>query len=174
MKKTMMAVVGLAMAVVLTGCRGSALSESPSSVAEDFAKAIIQRRPAEALDLCDVKLYGQSVGRDLRIRPSMKSKSYVRRLKDDFEKDGKKIDDDMLEGVAVMEVIMTPSDIFPKYHLDGKECTGETAAVTIQFVKGKDKKSKGMEVELLKIDGSWKVIGYSMTSLSDDLIDDDD
>ena len=55
-----MTVVGLILSGVLSGCNNSGIEISPSIVAEDFVKAIIQKNPSEALDLCDIKLYGTS------------------------------------------------------------------------------------------------------------------
>ena len=58
MKKMMMAVAGLAMAVALTGCGGG----SPKGVAEKFVLAIIQKDPGKAIEFYDDQL--QSDGRD--------------------------------------------------------------------------------------------------------------
>ena len=163
-----MTVVGLILSGVLSGCNNSGIEISPSIVAEDFVKAIIQKNPSEALDLCDIKLYGTSFRPGFEIKPTLKSKSDIRNLKEEFEMRGKEIDDDKLEGVAVMEVIMTPTEFFPTYHVDGKEYTGESAEVTVQYMRGDDKKTKGMKVRLVKVDGLWKVMGYDMVSNLDD------
>ena len=163
-----MTVVGLILSGVLSGCNNSGIEISPSIVAEDFVKAIIQKNPSEALDLCDIKLYGTSFRPGFEIKPTLKSKSDIRNLKEEFEMRGKESDDDKLEGVAVMEVIMTPTEFFPTYHVDGKEYTGESAEVTVQYMRGDDKKTKGMKVRLVKVDGLWKVMGYDMVSNLDD------
>ena len=166
--KKMLMVAGVALAIVLSGCQKVGLGSSPSNVAVDFAKAIIQKNPSEALELCDIKLYSSLSHRGFDINPSVKSKSEIKRIKENFEKDGKDLDDDRCEGVAIMEVITTPSDLFPTYHVDGKEYTGESAKVTVQYVRGKDKKSKGLLVNLIKVDGAWKVTGYDTLSNLDD------
>ena len=161
--KKMLMVAGVELAVVLSGCQKVGLGSSPSDVAVDFARAIVQKDPSAALDLCDIKLYGGG-----NFRPTLKSKSQIKDIKEKFERDGKELDDDKCEGIAIMEVIMTPSDLLPTYHVDGQEYTGESARVTVQYVRGKDKKSKGMTVSLIKVDGLWKVIGYTMESDLDD------
>ena len=162
--KKMLMVAGVALAIVLSGCQKVGVGSSPSDVAVDFAKAIIQKDPTEALELCDIKLYGSN-----SFNPTVKSKKQVKEMiKDQFERDGKNLDDDRCEGVAIMEVIETPSDLFPTYHVDGKEYTGERAKVTVQYVRGKDKKTKGLLVNLMKIDGAWKVTGYDTLSNLDD------
>ena len=168
MTRMILTVVGLILSGVLSGCNNSGIEISPSIVAEDFVKAIIQKNPSEALDLCDIKLYGTSFRPGFEIKPTLKSKSDIRNLKEEFEMRGKEIDDDKLEGVAVMEVIMTPTEFFPTYHVDGKEYTGESAEVTVQYMRGDDKKTKGMKVRLVKVDGLWKVMGYDMVSNLDD------
>ena len=166
--KKMLMVAGVVLAVVLSGCQKVGLGSSPSDVAVDFARAIVQKDPSAALDLCDIKLYGSSSHRGFDINPTVKSKSDIKKFKEKFEKDGKELDDDKCEGIAILEVIMTPSDLLPTYHVDGQEYTGESARVTVQYVRGKDKKSKGMTVSLIKVDGAWKVIGYTMESDLDD------
>lgn len=168
MVKKVMYVAGLALAVVLSGCQKVGFGSSPSDVAVDFARAIIQKNPSEAFDLCDVKLYDSSL-RGFDINPTVKSKGDIKKLKEKFEKDGKELDDDRCEGIVIMEVITTPSDLFPTYHVDGREYTGERARVTVQYVRGTDKKSKGLTVSLIKTDGVWKVVGYNVEySLDDD------
>lgn len=166
--KKMMMLTGVVLAVVLSGCQKVGLGSSPSDVAVDFAQAIVQKDPSAALDLCDIKLYGSSSHRGFDINPTVKSKSDIKKLKEKFERDGKELDDDKCEGVAIMEVITTPSDLFPTYHVDGQEYTGESARVTVQYVRGKDKKSKGMTVSLIKVDGAWKVTDYDTISNLDD------
>ena len=168
MTRMIMTVVGLVLLGVLSGCNNSGIEISPSVVAEDFVKAIILQNPSDALDLCDIKLYGTSFRPGFEIKPTLKSKSDIRKLKDEFERQGKEINDDKLEAVAVMEVIMTPTEFFPMYHVDGKEYTGESAEVTVQYMRGTDKKTKGMKVRLVKVDGVWKVMGYNTVSDLDD------
>lgn len=142
MKNVMMAVAGLAMAVVLTGCGGS-----PKGVAEKFVDAVIQRDTDKAVKCYDT---------------NDKSVSDVKALKEKLEKYGKDvINDDKLEACAIREVINVPAENSGYTLINGKKLTGEDATVTVQFVKGKDKKSEGMRIMLLKIDGSWKVTKYS-------------
>ena len=142
MKKMMMAVAGLAMAVVLTGCGGS-----PKGVAEDFVQAVIQKdgdKAVACLDMTDKTLVTEKSLKDF--------KEYVEKLGKSDD-----INDDKLEAVAVREEIDVPSEDMGYTLLNGKKYTGERATVEVQFVKGKDKKSKGMTINLVKVDGSWKV-----------------
>lgn len=142
MKKMMMAVAGLAMAVVLSGCGGS-----PKSVAEDFVNAVIQRETDKA-----VKCYNVNNATSKQIKD----------MKEKLENVGKKINDNKLEAEAINELIDVPAENEGYKLVNGAKITGEKATVQVQFKKGQDKKSEGMEVELLKIDGSWKVVDYSM------------
>ena len=156
MNKMMMAVAGLAMAVVLTGCGGS-----PKGVAEDFVEAIIQKDGDKALSCVDSNSW---------------TKKTIKNFKEEIEKLGKSddINDDKLEALAVMERIEVPAENQGYMVINGKKYTGEKATVRVQFVKGKDKKSKGMEVDLIKVDGSWKVLwkGFSGVESGFDTEDD--
>ena len=167
MKRIAMCVAGLVLAIVLSGCQKAGFVSSPSDVAVDFARAIIQKNPSEALDLCDVKLYG-SVSHGLSFNPTVKSKDEIKKIKEKFERDGRELDDDRCECLAIMEFITTPSDLFPTYHVDGQEYTGEYARVTVQYMRGKDKKSKGLTVNLVRVGDTWKVVGYNTESNLDD------
>ena len=160
MKKTMMAVAGLAMAVVLTGCGGS-----PKGVAEDFVNAIIQKDGDKALACVDTT--------DTTFWTKKSSKEF----KETIEKLGKSqdINDDKLEAQAVKEMIVVPAENKGYLLLNGKKYTGEEATVKVQFVKGKDKKSKGMTIKLEKVDGSWKVnVGRSEPKVESGFETDDD
>ena len=142
MNKMMMAVAGLAMAVVLTGCGGS-----PKGVAEDFVKAVIQKDGDKAIacvDTTDSKAWTKKAIKDFKERVEKLGKS------DD-------INDDKLEAQAVSEHIRVPGEDKGYELINGKKYTGESAFVAVQFVKGNDKKSKGMVIQLVKVDGSWKV-----------------
>ena len=152
MKKMMMAVAGLAMAVVMTGCGGS-----PKSVAEKFALAIIQKDPAKALEFYDpVKRDGAT---------KLRTSEQIKTLKEELETMGKDtINDDKYECEAILEVITVPREDSSYTLINGKKYTGETATVTVQFVKGKDKKSSGLRVNLEKVDGSWLVTGQRYIS----------
>jgi len=144
MSKMVMAVAGLAMAVVLTGCGGS-----PKGVAEDFAEAIIKKDPDKAIACFETTDH---------------TASQIKDKKEAFDKLGKKINDDKLDAVAIYEEVTVPGEDEGYVIVNGKKATGEKAKVTVQFVKGKDKKSDGMKVRLVKIDGSWKVIDYDEVS----------
>ena len=145
MKKMMMAVAGLAMAVVLTGCGGS-----PKGVAEDFAEAVAKRETDKAVDLT----YEAAVGVDSKRMKNLKQSI------DDMGKD--QIKDDKLDAEVYSEVINVPSEDMGYTIINGAKVTRDSATVKVQFVKGKDKKPVGMNVELKKVDGKWKVseFGY--------------
>jgi hypothetical protein len=145
MKKMMMAVAGLAMAVVLTGCGGS-----PKSVATKFADAVIQRDTEKAADLSIVSVVG--------------SESDIKKAKEKIEALGKEINDDKLEAEAIREIISVPSEDSGYKIVNGVKVTRDEAEVVVQFVKGKDKKGEGMEIDLGKVGGSWKVVNFKSKS----------
>ncbi|MBQ6007491.1 MAG: hypothetical protein IJL17_03070 [Kiritimatiellae bacterium] len=145
MKNMMMAVAGLAMAVVLTGCGGS-----PKSVAEKFVNAVIQRDTEKAVKLSVVSAIGSEID--------------IKKAKEKIEALGKEINDDKLEGEAIREVISVPSEDSGYKIVNGVKVTRDEAEVLVQFMKGKDKKAEGMEVDLGKVDGSWKVVNFKSKS----------
>ena len=145
MRKTMMAVAGLAMAVVLTGCGGS-----PKGVAEKFADAVIRRDTDKAVKLSIASVVG--------------SESDIKQAKEKIDELGKKINDDKLEAEAIREVISVPSEDSGYKIVNGAKVTRDEADVIVQFTRGKDKKAEGMEIELGKVDGSWKVINFKSKS----------
>ncbi len=144
MKKIMMAVASAAMAVVLTGCGGS-----PSSVAVDFANAVIQGETDEAVGYC----YTSTMTKDA-IKKGLKEGR--------IEKTKKDIDDTKLEAIVYSETIFVPAEDAGYRIVNGEKIVnGERASVDVQFVKGKDKRSKGMLVKLIKVDGDWRVVDFS-------------
>ena len=145
MKKMTIAVVGLAVAVVLTGCGGS-----PKSVATKFADAVIQRDTEKAADLSIVSVVG--------------SESDIKKAKEKIEALGKEINDDKLEAEAIREIISVPSEDSGYKIVNGVKVTRDEAEVVVQFVKGKDKKGEGMEIDLGKVGGSWKVVNFKSKS----------
>ena len=140
MNKMMMSVLGMGAVVLMTGCGGS-----PSSVAEDFAEALIQREAEDAIACYDTV--------------SM-SVDEIKAMKESFEQTGKSIDDTKLTVQTINEVVRVPPEDSGYKLVNGKKVTGEDATVTVQFVKGKDLKDYGMTVKLRKIGGKWKVTGY--------------
>ena len=122
MKNMMMAVAGLAMAVVLTGCGGS-----PKGVAEKFVNAVIQRDTDKAVKLSVVSAIGSEID--------------IKKAKEKIEALGKEINDDKLEGEAIREVISVPSEDSGYKIVNGVKVTRDEAEVLVQFVKGKDKKA---------------------------------
>ena len=159
MKKTLMAVASVAMAVALTGCGGS-----PSDVAEDFVNAIIQKDPGAAVGFFDTVTGTSKDPSSIRLRTDKE----IKKLKDELESLGKAIDDGKLEAHALVEVVRTPGDGTETLRINRTKYTGETAVVTVQYVKGKEKKSKGVRVYLVNAGGSWKVTDYDTVSDLDD------
>ena len=148
MKKMMMAVAGLAMAVVMTGCGGS-----PKGVAEKFMNAVIQRETDKALKYVDTT--------------TMSGKE-VKNLKEALDNLGKDINDNKLESEAIYEEINVPAEDSGYTLKNGaKYVDGETATVKLQFVNGKDRKADGRELKLVKVDGSWKVNNIRTREVND-------
>ena len=140
MKKMMLAVAGMAMAVVTTGC-----GSSPKSVAEKFVDAIIHKDGDKAIKCIDVNGFPQKA---------------IKEIKEIVENTGKgsDVNDEKLETKVVREMINVPAKDTTATIVNGKKyIDGETATVDVQFVKGKDKKKTGMSIPLVKVDGSWKV-----------------
>jgi len=144
MKKMMMAVAGLAMAVVLTGCGGS-----PKGVAEDFMNAVIQRETDKAVKCMDMTAC---------------TPKEVKAEKERLDECGKKINDNKLEAEAFFERVNVVAEDKGYTLVNGAKYTGDNAIVRVQFKKGKDLKSDGAEIQLKKVDGSWKVTNYSSLS----------
>ena len=147
MKNVMMAVAGLAMAVVLTGCGGS-----PKGVAENFVDAIIQRETDKAMKYMDT---------------TEATPKEIKKGKEALDELGKTINDNKLEAEAFYEKIRVPPEDSGYTLVNGAKYTGETATVKVQFKKGKDLKPDGMEVKLVKVDGSWKVKDFDPLSKLD-------
>lgn len=145
MKHVMIAVAGLALAVVLTGCGGS-----PKGVAEKFAEAVITRDAEKAVKLSLVSRVG--------------SENDIKKFREKIDAQGKDINDDKLEAETLREVITVPSKDASYKIVNGVKMTRDEAEVVVQFVKGKDKKENGLEIDLAKVDGSWVVVSFSSKS----------
>ncbi len=144
MNKIMMAVAGLAVAVMLTGCGGS-----PKSVATKFAEAVAKRDTDKALSLT----MQSACGANAKIMKSLSNK---------IESIGKDdINDPMLEAEVYSETIFVPKEDVGHDVVNGAKVTQDWADVVIQYVKGKDKKPNGMSLRMKKVDGKWKVKEFS-------------
>jgi len=144
MKKIMMAVASVAMAVVLTGCGGG----SPEGVAEDFANALIKTDGDAAIELFN------TLG---------DTEKEIKDQKEKLVKFGKdEIKDDKLEAEVTGYMIKVPEEGSGYVIINGTKVTGEEAEVSIQFIRGKDKQSTGMNVKLIKADGNWLVTKYRL------------
>jgi len=161
MKNVLMTVVGVAMAVVLagSGCsrrsasneteRESAAVGSPKSVAEAFARAVIEGKVDKAVELtyhAAIKVPAEA----------------IKDLKQDIEAMCQvEINDKKLEAKAVDEEIVVPPEDAGYVIKNGVRVTADKADVKVQFAKGKEKKAQGMDVKLQKVDGKWKVTKFS-------------
>ncbi len=162
MKKLLILIVGV---VELTGwgshielSRGGRTGQgSPKAVAEDFAQAIIQRDPDKALEFFDAV---EESRRGFVLRPKKQRDDLKKKLEDL----GHEINVQKLGCEAILEDIMVPPEFYGYHLVNGKKYTGETARVLLQFVKGDVKKSDGLEIALMKVDGSWKVTDYKEVS----------
>ncbi len=151
MKKMMMAVAGLAMAVVLTGCGGS-----PKGVAEAYAEALCHKEMDTLVSLMDT---------------TGVTEKQLKKVKEVIEKAVKEdsdLNDDKLSAEAFSEEIEVPSEVMGYKIKDGKKYTGETATVKVYLFKGKDKRSFGLKVELVKVDGKWKVADHDKIIVDED------
>ena len=151
MKKMMMAVAGLAMAVVLAGCGGS-----PKGVAEDFAEALCRREMDTLVSLMDTT--GVTEKRLKKVKEGIE-----KAVKEDSD-----LNDDKLSAEAFSEEIVVPGEVMGYKIKDGKKYTGEKATVKVYLFKGKDKRSFGLEVELEKVDGKWKVTDHDKIPVDED------
>ena len=161
MKKMLMVVASVALAVVLTGCGGSkdksdeaeketaGSAGSAKGVAEQFVNAVIKCEVDNAVAYCD-----SSAGTKREERETKENMANgIRNLNRD-------IGDDKLVGKAIQEEILGGRG----YEIvNGKKYTDQ-ATVVVQFAKGKDKQSKGLKVKLVAVDGSWKVRGFDPVS----------
>ena len=145
MKHVMITVAGLALTVVLTGCGGS-----PKGVAEKFADAVITRDAEKAVKLSLVSRVG--------------SENDIKKFREKIDAQGKDINDDKLEAETLREVITVPSKDASYKIVNGVKMTRDEAEVVVQFVKGKDKKENGLEIDLAKVDGNWMVVSFSYKS----------
>lgn len=137
--QTVVAVIGLLMAILLTGCGGS-----PKGVAEKFANAVVQGETTKAVDLTmqsALKLLEED----------------IKGVKGKIDKFGKDVNDNKLSAKVIIERITVPREGEGYSLVNGAKVTADRATVAVQYFKGKDENSKGMEIDLLKIDGKWKV-----------------
>ena len=127
------------MAVVLTGC-----SRSPSSIAEKFARALVQG------DIDKAASY---------YLPDDMKPQELKHVKERIDKSSKKINDDKYEVESIYECIDVKGKGSGYVVVNGKKYN-ESATVVIQFVKGQEKKSTGIHVLLIKKDNSWAVVDF--------------
>ncbi len=149
-KKLITAAVSVALVVLSAGWRSS-----PKGVAEDFVNAVIQCEPVKAFKFYDMVMLGGAS--DYKMWTSEDAK----KLKGELESLGKEINDTKYEGEAIMEVIRIPPEDSGFMLVNGRKYTGEQAEVTVQFVKGRDRKPSGLKVSLVKVDDTWKVVKHA-------------
>ena len=169
MMKMLKFAASMAMAIVLMSCgcsknnsndaekEAEENARSAKGVAESFVKAIVQGKVDTAFAAYSKFVFDGSK------TPRKRSNEDMRELKKNLEEEFKSINDDKLEVKAIKEVIAGG----PNYIIvDGQKFTAN-ATVTVQFIKGKDKKAEGITVRLLGGDETWKVIDYRKESSLD-------
>ena len=165
MKKTLMLVASVAMAVVLTGCGGSKSSgdaekgassgsvSSARSAAEGFVGAVIKGDLQAAVACYDTLEFDE-----LRQRTEEEKKELEAKLQDFIKFFKNKGEGENIAGTAISEVIRGGG----RYVIvDGKKCT-EEAKVVVQIVRNGDKQDAGVQVELVSVDGAWKIKEYKL------------
>ncbi len=162
MKKIVMAVVGVALAVALTGCKKSSTDEkkddadagigSPKTVAESFAKAFIQRDTDKAVELMAAFVTASA-------EANADKDDFKRWVKERLERQMREYssygDSEVSTGDEEIEVSVG-------YKIkNGVKIGNEKADVVILFGKGEDKEP-GMKVRLGRYNGSWMVEDFDM------------
>ena len=158
MKKIVMAVVSVALVVALTGCGKSAKDKSeskgreeketenvgsPKRVAEDFVRALTSDRDARKAErYVDTT---QMTSEDIREMKKFLEKVCSERLPPEFNFE------------TICESISVPNAGHKL--VNGVKYTGERAEVSIQFKSGRFKTRFGALIQLVKVDGSWKIDG---------------
>ncbi len=142
-----MAIVGVALAVALTGC-----GKSSNNASEDKEKKTDKETTAESSS--DYK----KVGEDFVNAP----------IKGDVEKAIQYVDttaakpediSDIKEGLAKLSRKITDKTLTAKAVNLVKDDAGDgMKRVMAQFMKGKEETPNGREIKLKKVDGTWKVV----------------
>ena len=164
MKKTLMLVASVAMAVVLTGCGGSKSSgdadkgassggtvSSARSAAEEFVGAILKGDFNAAAAFYDTLVFDDGAPRQ---RTEAEKANIESNLKEFI--DGAKSQEGNVSGTAISEVIRGGRGY---YIVDGKKCT-DMATVIVQLVRNGEKQPATIKVELVNVDGAWKISSY--------------
>lgn len=164
MKKIMMAVVGVALAVAFTGCSKSSEDDaekkekeaasigSPKSVAVDFAKAFIKRDVGAAVELWADSVLGGTDDRE-QYKESLKS-----RITQEMEKCS--INKEALVSVGSETITVDMTGYTVK---DGVKILNDSATVAILFKKD-DNPLGGMTVALGRYNDKWMVKEWSFGS----------
>lgn len=146
--QTVVAVIGLSMAILLTGCGGS-----PKDVAEKFANAVVQGETTKAVDLT--------------MQSALKlAEEDIKGVKEKIDMVGKDVNDNKLSAKVIIERITVPKKGEEYKIVNGAKVTADRATVEVQYFKDMDANSKGMEINLLKIDGKWMVGAFQPKSFN--------
>ncbi len=174
MKKTLMLVASVAMAVVLVGCGGSKKSSGEAEAkgasgdagpardpAVTFVNAILKGDGDAAYACCDTPEF-KTLDGDVSNRTEDDMKGVERTLKELAEKNK---GDEKYSCKAVKETIYGGNGY---YVLDGKKCT-ERAEVVVELVAKDGSMRAGgnekIEVKLINVDGKWKVSSYKLEDM---------
>ena len=172
MKKTLVFVASVAMAVVLVGCGGSKNSSGEAEAkgasgdagsardpAVTFVNAILKGDGDAAYACCDTPVFKTFDG-DVSNRTEDEMKGVEQTLKELAEKKKKNKGDEKYSCKAVKETIYGGNGY---YVLDGKKCT-ERAEVVVELVAKDGSMRAGgnekIEVKLINVDGKWKVCNW--------------
>ncbi len=156
-KKMTMVAVCVALAVALTGCGKSAKDKSesrgreeketenvgsPKRVAEDFVHALSDRDARKAERYVDTT---QMSSKDIRDLEKFLEKACSEKVPPGFNFE------------TIRESISVPASGYKL--VNGVKYTGESAEVLIQFKRDRFKSRIGALIQLVKVDGSWKIDG---------------
>ena len=165
MMKMLKFAASMAMAIVLMSCGCSkdkssdAEKEAAGSVgsakevAESFVNAILEDNGDKILQYCDVSAKTETEKAAAKTKWGERVERKLRPLRSVFEaaKGGEK--SEKARGTAILEVITGDGS----YTIEDGKKRADKAYVIVQLVKGKVKSSGGVAVELVSVDGSWKV-----------------
>ena len=169
-------VLMMSMLIGLTACGDSDKKEkdssnSPEEVAEDFTKALINKKAKKLLDLLDI--YGLYVFSDLdrdeyedfydEYKDFLKSDEY-----DDMKEEWKDEKDDALESLQdYLDDMNSDAKIKIKKVYESTKVGKNLykVRIKIEIAEGKDKEAQSTEVYVMKDDSEYKVVGGDIANM---------
>ncbi len=167
MKKIVMAVICAALAVAFNGC-GKGDSKSSDDEAQKNDSGVTAGEPKRVAEAYAEALCKRDLEKVMSLRDTIgATEKQIKEAKEMLEKEIKEdsnLNDHKLKAEAAHEMIT----VSPGYKIiDGQKYTGK-AMVTVHFMRGRDKKSFGLRVELVKVDGKWKVTDHDKIEVDED------